>query len=454
MQNNQMKYIFSTVLLLLINLGVYAQQAPTGQTHRFTLQQCIDYAYEHQDSLKNAKLDMESADYRVKEIFGMGLPQVSGNVNVQDFLKLPTSLLPGEFFGQPAGTFIPVKFGVKYQSSLGLNVDQLIFDGTYLIGLKASKTYKELSSRNYDRTKITVNVAVTKAFYMVLVNGEQLRLLDANLNQLKQQISETSELFKQGFAEEIDIDRLTVQRNNLTNTRENTVRSLALLYEVLKFQMGMPLSDNVSLNGRIEDVKLDNEASVVKADTAAYENRIEYRLLQTQKALSELDLKRYKSQYLPSVSAFGSHSLNYQNNALGDLYSQNFPNTLIGLKVNIPIFSGFQRLNRVKQAQISVFKNNNLLNGVKNALTLDVENSRTRYINSLVSLNSQKGNMDLAAKILNVSKIKYENGIGSNLEVTQAQTSLEQAQNGYIQALYDALISKVDLEKASGKINY
>jgi len=216
----------------------------------------------------------------------------------------------------------------------------------------------------------------------------------------------------------------------------------------------MPLSDNVSLNGRIEDVKLDNEASVVKADTAAYENRIEYRLLQTQKALSELDLKRYKSQYLPSVSAFGSHSLNYQNNALGDLYSQNFPNTLIGLKVNIPIFSGFQRLNRVKQAQISVFKNNNLLNGVKNALTLDVENSRTRYINSLVSLNSQKGNMDLAAKILNVSKIKYENGIGSNLEVTQAQTSLEQAQNGYIQALYDALISKVDLEKASGKINY
>jgi outer membrane protein len=454
MQNNQMKYIFSTVLLLLINLGVYAQQAPTGQTHRFTLQECIDYAYEHQDSLKNAKLDIESADYKVKEIFGMGLPQVSGSANLQDFLKLPTSLLPGEFFGQPAGTFIPVKFGVKYQSSLGLNLDQLIFDGTYLVGLKASKTYKELSIRNYDRTKITVNVAVTKAFYMVLVSGEQLRLLDANLNQLKQQISETSELFKQGFAEEIDIDRLTVQQNNLTNTRENVVRSLALLYEVLKFQMGMPLSESLSLNGKIEDVKLDNETSVLKADTTAYENRIEYRLLQTQKALSELDLKRYKSQYLPSVSAFGSHSLNYQNNSLGDLYSQNFPNTLIGLRVNIPIFSGFQRLNRVKQAQISVIKNDNILNSVKNAIKLDVENSRTKYLNSLVSLNSQKGNMDLAAKILKVSKIKYENGIGSNLEVTQAQTSLEQAQTGYIQSLYDALIGKVDLEKASGKITY
>lgn len=454
MQNNQMKYIFSTVLLLLLNLGVFAQQAPSGQTHRFSLQECIDYAYEHQDSLKNAKLDIESADYRVKEIFGMGLPQVNANANLQDFLKLPTSLLPGEFFGQPAGTFIPVKFGVKYQSTLGLNVDQLIFDGTYLVGLKASKTYKELSIRNFDRTKIAVNVAVTKAFYMVLVSGEQLKLLDANLNQLKQQITETSELFKQGFAEEIDVDRLTVQRNNLTNNRENVVRSLALLYEVLKFQMGMPLSDNLSLNGKIEDVKLDNQLSVVKADTSAYENRIEYQLLQTQKALSLLDLKRYKSQYLPSVSAFGSHSLNYQNNSLGNLYSENFPNTLIGLKVNIPIFSGFQRLNRVKQAQIAVYKNDNLLNTLKNALTLDVENNRTKYINSLVSLNSQKGNMDLANKILNVSKIKYENGIGSNLEVTQAQTSLEQAQTGYIQALYDALISKVDLEKASGKITY
>ena len=452
MQNTHMRHI-STILLILVSLWANAQ-APAARTHRFTLQQCIDYAYEHQDSLKNAKLDIESADYKVKEIFGMGLPQVNGNINIQDFLKLPTSLLPGEFFGQPAGTFIPVKFGVKYQSSLGLNIDQLIFDGSYLVGLKASRTYKELSSKNYNRTKLNVNVAITKAFYMVLVSGEQLTLLDANLNQLKQQITETSQLFKQGFAEEIDIDRLTVQQNNLTSSRENVVRSLALLYEVLKFQMGMPLSDNLSLDGRIEDVKLDNEASLAKADTAAYEKRIEYSLLQTQKTLSELDLKRYKSQYLPSVSAFGSHSLNYQNNSFGDLYSQNFPNTLIGLKVNIPIFSGFQRSNRVKQAQISVLKVGNIIHYVKSAIALDVENSRTQYINSLVSLNSQKRNMDLATKILNVSKIKYESGIGSNLEVTQAQTSLEQAQTSYIQALYSALISKVDLEKASGNINY
>ena len=446
-----MKHIFLISLFLLMNIVVRAQQNITPSAYRFNLQACLEYAYENQDSLKNAKLDIETAGYKVKEIIGLGLPQVSGNVNLQDFLKLPTSLLPGDFFGQP-GTFIPVKFGVKYQSTLGINVDQLIFDGTYLVGLQAAKVYKELSERAYDRTKIATNVSVTKAYYQVLVSAEQLKLLDANINQLRQQLTETTELNKQGFIEKIDVDRLTVQFNNLNTTRENTIRMLALGYQVLKFQIGMQVSENLIVEGSISDISLGAEAAVDNADTSIYRNRIEYSLLETQLRVSKYDLKRYKSQFLPSLSAFGSSSINYQNNSFGELFKQNFPTTVIGLRLNVPIFSGFQRLNRVKQAQVAVLKIDNTLNLIKNAINLELDQVRTMYLNAIVSLNNQRQNMELAREVLRVTKIKYEQGVGSNIEVTQAQTLLEQADTNYIQALYNALISKVDMQKASGNI--
>ena len=446
-----MKHIFLISLFLLMNIVVRAQQNITPSAYRFNLQACLKYAYENQDSLKNAKLDIETAGYKVKEIIGLGLPQVSGTVNLQDFLKLPTSLLPGDFFGQP-GTFIPVKFGVKYQSTLGINVDQLIFDGTYLVGLQAAKVYKELSERAYDRTKIATNVSVTKAYYQVLVSAEQLKLLDANINQLRQQLTETTELNKQGFIEKIDVDRLTVQFNNLNTTRENTIRMLALGYQVLKFQIGMQVSENLIVEGSISDISLGAEAAVGNADTSIYRNRIEYSLLETQLRVSKYDLKRYKSQFLPSLSAFGSSSINYQNNSFGELFKQNFPTTVIGLRLNVPIFSGFQRLNRVKQAQVAVLKIDNTLNLIKNAINLELDQVRTMYLNAIVSLNNQRQNMELAREVLRVTKIKYEQGVGSNIEVTQAQTLLEQADTNYIQALYNALISKVDMQKASGNI--
>src|SRR5690554_3204008 len=185
----------------------FALAQNSSPLHHFNLQECIEYALQHQDSIKNAELEVQSAEYRVKETIGLGLPQISGTANLQDFLQIPTQLLPGEFFGQP-GVFIPIRFGVKYQSTIGVNINQILFDGTYLVGLNASKTYKELSKRNLIRTKIATIVAVSKAYYQVMVTGEQLKLNDANLNQLKQQLNETIQLNEQGFTEKIDVDRL------------------------------------------------------------------------------------------------------------------------------------------------------------------------------------------------------------------------------------------------------
>jgi outer membrane protein len=448
-----MKYLlFTATVFCALVFKSYAQDAPpNNQTYNFSVQECINYAYEHQDSVVNAKLDIKSAEYKVKETTGIGLPQVSGTATFQDYLKIPTTLLPGEIFGQPAGTFIPVQFGVKYQSSIGASADQILFDGSYLVGLKASKTYKELSIRNHTRTQIQVNVSVTKAYYQVLVSNEQLRLVNANIKQLKQQFDETVAQNKQGVVEKIDVDRISVQYNNLVTSRENTIRSLALNYQVLKFQMGMPIENNLSLKDKLEDIKMDDTADLT-ADTSFYHNRIEYNLAETGIELKKLDLKRQKSQYLPTLKANATYTSSYQNNSFGSLYKMNFPSSYVGLTLNIPIFNGWQRLNQVRQSKIAVLKLQNDLENSKNGLKLEANRANVTYINGLQSLNNQKRNRELAEEVLRVSKIKYQQGVGSSIEVTQAQTSLDDANDKYIQGLYDALISKVDLDKAYGRI--
>jgi len=432
----------------------YAQQAAPTSTppYNFTVQDCINYAYEHQDSVINAKLDVKSAEYNVKETIGRGLPQVNGTAGFQDYLKIPTTLLPGEIFGQPAGTFIPVKFGVKYQSNLGVNASQIIFDPDYLVGLQARKTYKQLYERSYTRSKIETSVNVTKAYYQVLVSNEQIRLLDANLKQLKQQLDETSAQNKQGMAEKIDVDRLTVQYNNLVTNRENTLQLLGLNYQLLKFQMGMPIENELLLKDKLDDVKLDDNIADIGADTTFYKSRIEYGLLETQKTLNEYDVKRKKGQFLPKLTANANYTSSYQDNAFSNLYKMSFPSSYIGLTLNIPIFTGFQHVNQLRQSQINVLKAENNLISLKNALNLEASKAKITYVNGLRSLNSQKQNQQLAQEVLRVSKIKYQQGVGSSIEVTQAQTALDDADNKYIQGLYDALVSKVDLDKAYGRI--
>ncbi|RKR82725.1 outer membrane protein TolC [Mucilaginibacter gracilis] len=460
---------------MLFTGAVNAQQAaPSAQPYNFSLADCIKYAYEHQDSVLNAQLDVKSAEFKVKETTGIGLPQVSGSVNFQDYLKVPTILIPdfvspavygviksqnikdgnGQAIVAPT-QFAPFSgsFTQKYNNTFGLDVSQILFDGSYLVGLQASKTYKELSQKSLTRTKIATNLNVTKAYYQVLVNNEQIKLLDANIKQLKQQLDETTAQNKQGFVEKIDVQRLEVQYNNLVTNRENVVRSLVLTYEMLKFQMGMPIGRDLILKDKLEDVKLDNNVAETSVDTSFYRKRIEFSLLETSKQLNLLDLKRKKSQYLPSLIAFGNTGIQFQDNSIGNLYNTNYPSTYVGVKLSVPIFNGFQRKYQVKQSEIAVLKSQNDIENLKNGLSLQADAARINYANGVQSLNNQKRSRELAQEVLRVSKIKYEQGVGSSIEVTQAQTALENADNQYIQALYTALISKVNLDQAYGKIN-
>ncbi len=448
-----MKQIFLIMSLIgvIVSKGFSQQALPDSQIYNFTVADCINYAYAHQHDVVNSNLDVKSAGYHVKEIIGQGLPQINGNASFTDYLKIPTTLIPGDFFGKP-GTFVPLKFGVTYQSGVSLGASQILFDPNYFIGLAGRKTYKELYQRSFTRTRIDVNVNVTKAYYQVLVSGEQLKLLDADINQLKQQLDETVARNKQGFVEKIDVDRITVQYNSLVTTRENTIRLLGLNYQLLKFQMGMPIERELTLKDKLEDVQLDINTAYNANDTTVYRNRIEYGLLETQKKLYEYDVTSKKGQFLPKLTANASYAPAYQSNSFSSLYSTSYPSAYVGLTLSVPIFTGFQHINQLRQSQITVLKSQNDLDEMKNTINLQVNQSRISYINGLQTLNDQKKNKALAEEVLRVSKIKYEQGIGSSIEVTQAQTALQDADNTYIQGLYDALVSKVDLDKAFGRI--
>lgn len=451
-----MKHVIKTGILLCITaIKGFAQQAPaTTPQYNFTLADCINYAYEHQDSVKNAQLDVKSAEYKVKETTGIGLPQINASASFLDYLQVPTTLLDESTFNPtvPKGTLAKLKFGVKYQSSFGFDASQIIFDGSYLVGLKASKTYKELSQRSYTRSRIEANMQVTKAYYQVLVSNESIKLLDANIKQLKQQVDQTVAQNKQGFVEKIDVDRINVQYNDLITSRANTIRLLDLNYQMLKFQMGMPIEQNLTLRDSLENVNLSESAAIANPDTTLYTKRIEYSLYQTQLELNKLDLKRYRAQYLPSLSAVGNFTSSYQNDTFAPLYNTQLPSSYIGLRLSVPLFNGLQRNYQVKQAKIAVQKTQNDIENLKNGLNLQANAARINYLNGLQSLNNQRTNQQVAAEVLRVTQIKYQQGVGSSIEVTQAETSLVAANNAYIQGLYDALVSKVDLDRAYGRI--
>lgn len=449
-----MRYKIYIISMLLITAnGIARGQGGDSLSYRFSLKAAIDYALTHQTAVLNALVDEEIARNTVKQTVGIGLPHVSTSYNFQDFLKLPTTLLPGEFSNPPSSTPIPVKFGTKYNSTANIELSQMLFDGSYIVGLQASKTYKELSVRNSRRTRIETVVAVTKAYYGALVNGEQLTLIDANLAQLSKSLNDTEAMFKNGFVEKIDVDRLQVLKNNLETERENVIRLLQMNVDMLKFQMGMPVQASLGLTDKISDVRAE-PVPVTAPDTSAYRGRVEYALLETQKKLNELDLKKEKSMFLPTLKGFANASKSFQSDEFAKHFDQSFPSSVIGLTLSWNLINGGQRIYQVRNAKLAVKKSENDLLNAKNSIANEISSSQKVYLNSLRSVENQQRNLTLSQEILRVTRIKYEQGVGSSLEVTNAETAVKEAQNNYITALYDLLISKVDLEKAAGKINY
>ncbi len=437
----------TTLLLSLITLffGVLNAQE---KSNTFSLQQAIDYAYKNSPNYLNAQNDVLLSKYKRNEIVGMGLPQISGSVDMKNFLEIPTSLLPGSIFGAPDGTFIPVKFGTTFQTSAALSASWLVFSADYLFGVLASKEFINLSKISVNRSKTETVSAITKAYYGMLVNNERIKLLDANVTKLTKILNDTKAYNKQGFVEQIDVDRLEVAYNNLITEKLKTERLITLSEQVLKFQMGyagkeiLTLSDSLSLNDK-------SEIDATKIDVT---KRTEFQLLTSQQKLAQINIKRLKFGYLPTLVAYGNFSANGLGNDLKYVgYLNNYYQTrLIGATLSLNLFDGLQRHYKIQQAKIEYKKGELNLKNLQLATELEGSVAAINYNNALLTVVTQKRNINLATNIYTVSQKKYEQGVGSNVEIINAQTSLKEAETNYFNAVYDMLIYKTDYLKATG----
>lgn len=440
----------SCTLLLALSVLMFNSKAQEAKSNSFSLQQAIDYAYKNSPNYLNAQNDVLMAKYKRKEVLGMAMPQIGASVDMKNFLEIPTSLIPGEIFGAPAGTFLPVKFGTTFQATGTAQASLLVFSADYLIGLKATKEMIGLMNINVARNKTDLVSQVSKAYYGVLVNKERIKLLEANVTKLEKLLNDTKEFNKQGFVEQIDVDRLEVAFNNLITEKQKIERLISLSENVLKFQMGYTGKDNLVLSDSLT-ITDNTEVDASKID---FTKRTEYQLLESQQQLNSINIKRLKFGYLPTLVAYGSLGYSGMRNDLKFFTREHnwFPTSLIGATLSLNLFDGLQRHYKIQQAKLEFKKGENNLKNLQLGIELETASAVVNYNNAALTLQSQKRNMQLAENVFNVTQKKYEQGVGPNQEVVNAQTSLKESQTNYFNAVYDMLIYKIDYLKATGSL--
>jgi outer membrane protein TolC len=432
--------------------GLFLLGSLVANAQSFSLKQAVDYAITHQVQVKNSQIDLQNASAKISEIKAMGLPQVNGSLALTNNIVLQRVFIPARIFNPaaPEGELIAAKFGVENSGFANVTLSQLVFDGTYLLGLKASSVYKDLAVKSLTQSKQQVAENVTKAYYGILVNEKRLGLLNLNVARLDTLLKETRALNKQGFVEKIDVQRLDVQANNLRTELENVVRLQELSISLLKFQMSYPMDEPIRLSETLDQVELSTFNLNLKGEFS-YANRIEYSILQTQENLAELDLKSIKAGYLPRLLLNANYGYNAGANAFGDLMTKQwFDNSAITVALQIPIFDGYSKKYKAIQSQNNLQKVRQSFDLLKSSIDMQRSQARITLKNALESMKEQKANLDLANEISRVTRVKYQNGVGSNLEVLNAESSIKESQANYFTALYNALIAKVEVEKANG----
>ena len=441
---------FMLTALLMMPLATVLGQTKTLE---YTLEDCIKYGFENQAAVQNANLDREMAIAQIGETRADGLPQINGDLEYSNYFNLQDAFLPAVIFdpNAPLDEFVSVPFSQQYNSNANLTASQLIFDGSYFVGLRAARTFKGLSEQDFVKSRLDATELITKAYYTVLVTQVALDLIDNNYERLDTLLTETSLMYDNGFAEKIDVNRIQVEFNNTKTQKSRAERNLEQAYNILKFQMGMPLSQPLELAETIEDITF--EVLEYNFQEFDYRDRVEVSQLEITRSLAELDLKNNKVQYLPTIDAFatlGSLTATNVRSDVTDFNDQWLDYGFFGFRFNLPIFDGLRKSYLVQQNRIQLAKIDNDMRYLKYSIDLEQEQARRDFANSLENLRAQEENMELALEVFEVTNIKYQEGIGSNLEVVDAETSYKDAQSNYFNALYDVLIAKVDMEKALG----
>jgi outer membrane protein TolC len=440
-----MKIIGQFLILLAISAPhiVSQSQNQADTLHQnAALEDCLQYALSHQPEVQQSLLNEQIADKEIKSSLADWFPQIGFNFYVQHNYQLPVSIFRGQ----------ATNVGLTNSSSSQFSVTQTIFNKDVLLASSTAGDVRQEAEQTTEVNKINVIVNVTKAYYAVLVIQNQINLVNEDIARLKQSSDDSYIQYKGGVVDKTDYMQATIALNNAKAELRQDQEQLKTSYAYLKEQMGYPLTGELNLN--YDMTKMEDDIKIDTTETLNYQNRIEYKLLQTQKRLRKANLDYYIWDFLPSVSAYGEYNLNFLNNEFSNLYNHSYPTSYIGLQLSLPIFQGGKRIQQIDQAKLEL----NLIDydqlALQNAINTEYIQAMAGYKSNLNNFVVQKENLELAKNVYNIIQMQYKSGIKTYLDVITAETNLKTTQDNYLYALFQVLISKMDLQKALGTIHY
>lgn len=482
--NNKLSRLLSSALLLLA-LDLRAQQQPGGrpsspdehaphtrQIYAFSVLEAVAFAEKNNVQIRNSLLDYKIQEETNRNITSAAYPQLNGNlgttynpkITVQSFPNFIAQATYGVLTqegvkngsGQPIQSptdfgLITAGFGTKWNATGGVSFSQILFDGQVFVGLQARRSSLDYARSNTEVTKESIKTNIYKVYYQLVVSQTQMAQIDANIARGEKLLNDTKAMHDNGFAENVDVSRANVQLTNLQTQKLTTQRNIDNGYLGLKFLLGMDIRDSLALTEKITQERITD--GVPMESNYQYSDRKEYQSLQAADQLNQYNIKRYKYSYLPTAnltSNWSKQAFRSEFNFFGK--GDWFTIWNIGLTVNVPIFDGFARASNLAKAKLQQQQTKNQLDNLKVSIDNDVEQARNSFASAIVTLGSQKKNMELAQEVYEQSKKKYESGLGSTTDITTAQTDLVTAQTNYVSAMYDAIISRIDYLKAIGKL--
>ena len=457
-------------LLVVFFLQVHGQTDSLLVLHHFSVQECVTYAENNNVQVKNALLDYQIQEQVNRNVKSAAFPQINGslgttynpNLAVQSFPNFIAAATYGVLVDQGVKDgsgnpivapddfgFIQAAFGSRWNANAGITLSQILFDGQLFIALQAQKFTLDLKTKNVAVTKENIRVNIYKLYYQLAASNTQTSQLDANITRAEKLLHDINILYQNGFQEKLDVNKATVQLNNLQTEKSNLKNIIDNGYYGLKLLMGMPIHDSLVLTDSVTDDMIKDH--LLNEGNNLYENRPDFQYLQVAKKLGEFNIRRYKLSRIPTANLSASYSKSAQRNSF-DFFSKGewFTGSYIGLNINIPIFDGFAKAANIRKSELELQQTENQIESLKQSIDNDVVQATNNYRNAVASMDLQKINMQLAESVYDQSKKKYEIGTGSTTEITNAQTDLRVAQSNYINALYNAILAKIDYEKASG----
>lgn len=432
-------------LLLLPFLGLQSQSATV-----MDMEAAIAYAQEQSTAIRNANIQIADAEEQIKQQLASGLPNINGSLDFTHYLKVPVLPLPDAFAAQiPPGQEVPdgIAFQLKNNFVAGLSANSMVFNGSFFVGLKAAREGRKLYELQLTDEKRKVRNQVINSYLPLLLIDQNLKQLDLNISNLTTLRDETSEFYNAGFVEQLDVDRLSLSLDNLNIERENLVSQRENALRALKFAMNYPIDQPLAIEGDLEALNVEAEAALVTGDIN-YQRRPELGVMDQSIALQGLAVDLQKSAYLPSVNATVAGQYQFQGDKLSDGFWT--PTVLVGLSAQIPIYDFGGRKARVQRAKLEQEKIMNQRSDLLRGIELEVTNARTSFNSSQRRLASRQRSKELAERIYETTQIKYREGVGSSIEVAQAEQELYSAQTNYLTALYETLVAKETLKQALG----